>query len=421
MAVRLKFANDLNIFGGSRGAGGFLSTPVLIGGGYPAYGTVLSTAYGVDYEIGAEIFSPMASAYFFTQICNVNTLADGVGGTFVDWANAGNVQYKANGTHIAYGDAISFNPVEVPTDSGNYNNNTESDSSEETHNGTGGSSITPIGGHYWPVTTLIYGHSVNQQDGVPETSSNYFDNGLTDNYEYRWDGNGGYIHFWVNTTGSLYADGTEVAEGLRYTTSNTQTEVPTSSNSYYDNGQHNEDTYYWNGSGNTYTGALASNPIGSFYADGTFIASNGSTPNYTAVPTENGSNFENGTGNNHDWLWNGSGGYRNEDTPYGSYYGDGTEVDANVFRCNFINNQAEIPVGCDPPALYDNGLYSFDTVTWDGNGGYQSSNFSEQGNPFPFGTFITQNNCFACGVDGSLYGLAYFWDGSYGSYINTYP
>jgi hypothetical protein len=58
MPIRLKFGNDLNIFGNSRGAGNFISSPVA-GGGYPAYGTYIRTDSQINrvgyYEITKSV------------------------------------------------------------------------------------------------------------------------------------------------------------------------------------------------------------------------------------------------------------------------------------------------------------------------------------------------------------------------------
>jgi len=270
MAVRLKFANDLNIFGSSRGAGGFLSTPALIGGGYPAYGTLLSTAYGVNYEVGAGLYSSILASFVWTQTCDVDTEADGVGGSFVDWANARNVQYKPYGTHIADGYAIPMYPVEVPSGSGNYYNSALSDDSEEIHNGTGQSIIISIGfGGYLNNGTVIAYDSAELQE-VPSGSGNYVNTGRYNNFV--WDGVGGYYS--NGYYGSHYIHFTEVDVSLRYTTSNAQLEVPDGSGAYYDTGIYYQDTYYWDGSGGVYTGAVAGNPQGSLYPFGHFITDN---------------------------------------------------------------------------------------------------------------------------------------------------
>ena len=263
MAVRLKFGNDLNIFGGSRGAGGFLSTPVSAGGGYPAYGTVLSTANGVDYETGATVFSSILDDSVYNQICDVETKADGVGGSYVDWANATNIQYKAVGTFIATStENLPSQPVEVPSSSGYYYDSGVYLDQNDEHNGSGG--IQTVGtGTFVPYgngTFIVYGGTA--QTEVPSSSGNYYDNGQ--HYDYVWDGNGGYTSAY---SGSYY-NGTEVSASLRTNIQALQTEVPTSSNAYYDNGQHSADTYLWNGAG-SYTSSSIS--YDSYFPFGTFI------------------------------------------------------------------------------------------------------------------------------------------------------
>ena len=275
MAVRLKFANDLNIFGGSRGAGGFLSTPALIGGGYPAYGTVLSTDYGVDYEIGTNAYSNFLAQFVHTQTCDVNTKADGSGGSFVDWGNAANIQYKPVGTFIATStEDFPDVPVEVPSGSITYHTSGVWTERNEVHDGNGG--INTVGTGTFSLYTaglLIYTHSVNNTEEVPSGSAHLEDDGKTDNYEYRWDGTGGYNDVYINTTGSYYTAGTEVASGnLRFDSYNQHmADVPSTSGNLYPDGKTYEYTYYWNGNGGYYDDATG-NLIGSYASFHDFIS-----------------------------------------------------------------------------------------------------------------------------------------------------
>jgi hypothetical protein len=288
MPIRLKFRNDLSISGSSRGAGNSISQPATGGGGgFLPYGTLMSTAHGVDYSIGTETYSAYLAIFVKTQTCDVDTLADGVGGSFIDWAGASNIQYKPYGTHIADGSGIQIYPVEVPTGSGNYYNSALSDDSEEIHDGTGQAIIIPIGfDHYYSNGTPIYSHSVNNTKEIPYGSNHLEDNGLTNNYEYRWNGTGGYNDVFIGTTGSYYSSGTEISTNLRYHSIDLQSEVPSGSSYYVNNGKYNLDSYYWDGSGDYYT-AFTGDTGGVYYNFGDFIYNDGS----------------------YDYYWDGSGGY----------------------------------------------------------------------------------------------------------------
>jgi hypothetical protein len=235
---------------------------------------VLSTGYGVDYENGANAYSSILANFVYTETCDVDTKADGVGGTFIDWANATNIQFKPYGTHIADGPAIGMYQVEVPSGSGAYYNSALSDDSEEIHDGTGQAIIIPIGfDHYYSNVTVIYGHSVSNTTEVPSGSAHLENNGLTDNYEYRWDGTGGYNDVYINTTGSYYTADTEIDSGnLRFNSYNQHmADVPSTSGNLYPDGKTYEYTYYWDGSGGYYDNATG-NLLGSYAPFHDFIS-----------------------------------------------------------------------------------------------------------------------------------------------------
>ena len=266
MSVWFKYPSDKDITPGHP-SGSSVFAPVSGGGGYPAYGTVLSTAYGVDYENGATAYSGILANSVYTEICDVDTKADGVGGSYVDWANATNIQYKAAGTFIATStEDIAGNSTDVPVSSGNYYAYGSYSDRNEVHSGAGGIDTVGAGTFtYYPNGTYI-AYAYDSTSYVPSSSVNPFSNGSYSNYV--WDGTGGYT---TAGAGSYYTNGTEVDGGLRYTTSNEQTEVPSGSGANYDNGKYNQDTYYWDGSGGSYASTLAGNPQGSYFPFGQFI------------------------------------------------------------------------------------------------------------------------------------------------------
>jgi hypothetical protein len=272
MSVWFKYPSDKDITPGHPG-GSSVFAPGAVGGGYPAYGTTLSTGYGVDYETGANAYSNILANFVYTETCDVDTKADGVGGSFIDWANATNIQFKPYGTHIADGSAIGMYPVEVPSGSGTYYASALSDDSEEIHNGTGQAIIIPIGfDHYYSNGTVIYEHNENLTIEVPSGSANLEDDGLTDNYEYQWNGTGGYNDMYINTTGSYYAAGTEINPGLRFNSYNQHmADVPSTSGNLYPDGKTYEYAYYWDGSGGYYDD-VTGNLLGSYHPFHQFIS-----------------------------------------------------------------------------------------------------------------------------------------------------
>jgi len=304
MSVWFKYPSDKDITPGHPSGSSIFAPVSGGGGGYPAYGTVLSTGYGVDYENGAtQAYSSILAHWVYTQTCDVDTKADGSGGSFVDFGSASNIQFKANGTFVATSsEDLDGNTQQVPSSSGNYYNSGSYTDRNEVHNGTGG----------------------------------------------------------INTVGA-----------------------------------------------GTFT----------YFTNGTYITGNGSDSNYVQVPA-GGSNYENGTGVSHNWVWDGNGGYRNEDSGYGSYYSNGTEVDASL-RYTTFNAQTEVPPYSS--AYYDNGKVYQDTYKWDGSGGYTTGAVAgnPQGSFFPFGQFITTDNCPNIGDFNQS--VAYYWDGNNGWYISYWP
>lgn len=286
MPIRLKFGNDLNISGSSRGAGNSISQPAG-GGGFPPYGTVLSTGYA-NYEIGGTAYSNILATFVYTQYCTVNTVADGVGGSFIDWSSATSINYKPYGESIAVAASspMDWGSLEVPTGSGNFCHNYYTDGYEEVHGGTGTIVSIPNGYSHWFAYGYVYvGYNTDNQTEVPSGSSQYFPNGMYEQHNYIADGSGGYTDVYVGTYGSFYSNGTEVDSSLRYNNANLQSEVPDPSGYFVDNGKYEIYTYYWDGSGNVSSGYFDIG--GSFYNWGDYIYNDGT----------------------YDYYWDGYGGY----------------------------------------------------------------------------------------------------------------
>lgn len=399
MAVRLKFGNDLNIFGGSRGAGGFLSTPVF-DGGYPAYGTILSTGTEPMTSSFTYAASPYTAGAFEWGNFPSYTRADGAGGSYLDFSTG-----FANGTETAV-----------------YNQVMNDDALQTT------SRIIYQGGYGWTspaagtwVEYPRYGvyagtyYTIEYVNGATVYSIYNATPVLNQNcdVDYYADGLGGtYIDWETARNVSPKNDGDFVASSASPFEGN-PVEVPSSSNNYFNSGTYDSSNEVHNG-----TGGLRYFGTGNFtpYSNGTYISF--AYDSQTQVPNGgvDAGYFSNGQFTN--YVWDGIGGYTYSGG--GSYYTNGTEVDGGL-RYTTNNLQTEVPAGSG--AYYDNGKYNQDTYYWDGSGGSYASALA--GNPqnyyFSFGTMITQSNCPNFGDDGSNYGIAYFWDGNNGWFIAGYP
>lgn len=200
-----------SIVGDGFGSGFFVFGEVPSGGVIPPAGTILQTLTLQTYPIaegGSSI--GVGGTNYPNQTCSVYRKADGSGGDYLDWANAFDIQYAAYGSSITSNAGNSYQ-VEVPTSSGNYYQ----------------------GGTY----TILYKH----------------------------DGAGSYYE--ENTNFSYYADGTTT--GLSGLYNYLETEVPSGTGNYYQNGSIT--AYTWNGSG----GYNYPVTLGNYYSNGTFIYYNG--------------------------------------------------------------------------------------------------------------------------------------------------
>ena len=336
MAVKIQFAGDKSIGVGSRPPGAFsLFKPP--GAAFPPAGSYNSTLFGETYPVaqgGTDFANPVTSASVPNQICDVDVLNDGSGGTYIDWSSATNVQYKANGVVFYTDPTQQASYTEVPSGSGNnvqngtYNN-------EYFHDGTGSWSSGGINQSYYMAGTDTYIESLNggnQQTEVPSGSGNYYDNGQFDGY--TWDGSGGYNY--PVTKGTYFPNGDETGlTGLDVP--NTQ-EVPIGSSNYYNTGEVNG--YEWNGSGGyNYVQKESQYPTGTLIFWGNVT----STSSAVEVPTGNGVNY------------------------FDSYV-----VSGDIYTWDFLNS---------PPYVYASSFY------------------------YPSGTFITNDGTYD-----------YYWDGSGGYY-----
>jgi hypothetical protein len=89
-----------SIVGDSVGFGSFVFGEVP-SGGVPDYGTYLYTEYAYPLQGGAY-YPNVNTINYPIQICDVDRVADGSGGSFIDWGTATNVQPLAEDVLICY-------------------------------------------------------------------------------------------------------------------------------------------------------------------------------------------------------------------------------------------------------------------------------------------------------------------------------
>jgi hypothetical protein len=246
---------------------------------YPAAGSYNSTLYSVTYPVaegGASV--TVLSVAYPSQNCDVDVLNDGSGGTYTDWSTAINQAYKPFGEGITYDPTPQPWDFEVPSGSGNYYTG-GTQGTNYNHDGYGSSynEGVPLSYYSQDTDTNIAVLDVNQQTEVPSGSGTFFNNGKRTGY--TWNGSGGYNY--PVTKGNYYNSGvfiTFVPDG----TFSANTEVPTGSGTYY-NAQQCGNDYFWNGSGADGMPV----PVCNYYPNGTFIYNDGTS----------------------DWYWDGTGGF----------------------------------------------------------------------------------------------------------------
>lgn len=257
------------IFGGifvGRRFGAFDSTPAggrvddAVGPSFPPAGSHNSTLYGQTYPIVEGGTYVTVDGYDYpNQNADVDVLNDGNGGTYIDWTTADNIVYKT-GTFYNDGTPAS-NTIYIPELDASFTSFSK-DSTDYSHDGFGGVSAYDVNGQY---ATGSYGIATGVQYNypaieVPYTSGNYFSPASSPDTEVFADGAGGY---YLAASG-----GTTYHTGFITTGANYQTEVPSVSGNYYDNGTY--PSYEWDG-----TGGYTTQTGGSYYAYGELITNDG--------------------------------------------------------------------------------------------------------------------------------------------------
>lgn len=258
MSVRFQYAGDKDISVGRSGGASIFSLPGPVS--FPPAGTILSTnsLYSYPTSEGGLSFS-WNSTSVESQTVTVDVVANGSGGSYLDWSNERDIAYKVNGASIGFRAEYHISgSLEIPYGSGNSYPNQSYTGWDAFHDGSGGyyeqdgGTLAPLGYGY------VY-YSENSTTEVPSGSGNYYNNGYTS--DIVADGNYG----WTNVAGSgvPYSAGTDT--GLTGLDVYNTIEVPVGSSSYYNTGEITG--YTWNGSGGYNSGVSK----GSRYPNGTLI------------------------------------------------------------------------------------------------------------------------------------------------------
>jgi len=242
MSVRFQFAGDKDISVGRAGGASLFSLPGAIS--FPAAGTILNTLYGQEYPIsegGGSFYFGTTGGSVSNQICSVYEKADGVGGSYYDWASAFDVSFRPYSQSFYSDSGNSY----VTINTTNYTNG--SWSNDYFHDGAGyyyssGSSS------YSPYGDSITSDSNSGSNSISTPVGSFAYESWT-GYSYYHDGYGGY---YSNMDGySQASDGTFI--GTDSAGGSNQTEVPSGSGNYFTYSSWTSIDYYFQLSGNTYS------------------------------------------------------------------------------------------------------------------------------------------------------------------------
>lgn len=242
---------------------------------FPPFGTIINTVT-TEYPIsaGGSYFDYNGTNYP-NQVATVNIVADGVGGTFYDWANATGISYKGDGVYVTNYTSYSSPIIINGTDYGAGCTYT----GDVYHNGSGGYYEAGTGGSCTPYGTFITSVGSSGSNGI-NTPVGYFVYESWTGLSYYHDGMGG---TYANYDGfTAQPDGTFI--GTDSTGGSNQTEVPSGSGNYFTYSSWSSIDYYFQLSGYTYT----------YYYQGVTSA------NYGDFITNDGT---------YDYYWDGNGGY----------------------------------------------------------------------------------------------------------------
>jgi hypothetical protein len=160
---------------------------------YPPAGSIVSTQYGIEYPVaygGSEVYiqNDGTDYYFPNQTCNVDTVNDGSGGTYINWGGAYNIQYKDSNQPLATfttNNYITISNTSCNGSQGPFSNGYSYNAYN--HNGMGGYQGVAGGNNYQYYGYSFYSESCWFDDGMG--------GGYTYNYSYNSDGNGSYYTY----------------------------------------------------------------------------------------------------------------------------------------------------------------------------------------------------------------------------------
>jgi hypothetical protein len=196
---------------------------------FPPAGSFNSTLFGATYPIaqgGQAVTIPNGD--YPNEVCDVDVLNDGSGGTYVDWSSVRSVFYASTDT-IIYTDSVSGSyDIYITELSENYQSFTYT-GTNWLHDGSGSYSTTYAGVSYKPIN-YYYGGDGNYITSnpveVPSGSASYYPSKEASETAALADGNGGYT--WLPYNSTFFTYGTYI----------------------YSDGSN---TYYWDGNGGYYT------------------------------------------------------------------------------------------------------------------------------------------------------------------------
>lgn len=240
---------------------------------FPPLGTILSTSYVVEFPPangGGTV--DINSTLYPNQNCDVNLIADGVGGSYYDWANAFNVIYKPLGSSIT-GEMGTYY---VTINGYNYSSGTYSNSYY--HDGSG-SFYADGTSSYNTYGEFITSDNIAGNNYISTPMGSFAYEGWDGNNYYH-DGSGGYYSNYINF--AQVPDNAYI--GNDGTAGSSSTEVPSGSGNYYAYTSWSSKDYYFQLSGYTYQEFVNTNFTANY---GDYITSDGT---YT-------------------YYWDGTGGY----------------------------------------------------------------------------------------------------------------
>lgn len=221
-----------SLIGEGFGSGPFTFGEVPSGGGFPPYGTVVNTLYSQLRSVangGGYFVNPVDGSYVPTNLVTVDEVADGSGGTFIDWDTSRDAAPVPYGT-VVVSFVASVDPVGYVTIWGNSYPTGERQGYQLQHNGS--------------YSYLTVDQNVTVWTGNTITNDYTNGNGVAGYYEVNIFGtslgNGKYSNYYITNLG-WWGENSNQGSFFGYGT-------PTG---IYDPSMGNQ--AYWDGNGGYYT------------------------------------------------------------------------------------------------------------------------------------------------------------------------